>query len=63
MTVNKYNNIYHSKIEMKPVDIKSSTYFDFNKENNIKNNPQFEVVDHARISKYKNIFAKGYNLN
>ena len=48
---------------MKPVDIKSSTYFDFNKENNIKNNPQFEVVDHARISKYKNIFAKGYNLN
>ena len=24
--VNKYNNTYHSKIKMKPVDVKSNTY-------------------------------------
>ena len=29
MTVNKYNNIYHSAIKMKPIDVKSSTYIDF----------------------------------
>ena len=31
--VNKYNNIYRSTIKMKPVDVKSSAYIDFNKEN------------------------------
>ena len=25
--------------------------------------PKFKVRDHVRISKYKNIFAKGYTLN
>ena len=25
-----------------------------------KNDPKFKVGDHVRISKYKNIFAKGY---
>ena len=37
--VNKYNNTY-STVKMKPVDIKSSTYIDFNKENN-KEDPKF----------------------
>ena len=32
--VNKYNNTYHSTIKMNPVDVKSSTYINFNKENN-----------------------------
>ena len=32
---NKYN-IYHSTIKMKPVDVKSSTYFDSSIENNNK---------------------------
>ena len=32
--VNKYNNTYHSIIKMKPIDVKSSTYIDSNKENN-----------------------------
>ena len=27
--VNKYNNKYHGTIKIKPVDVKSSTYFDF----------------------------------
>ena len=29
--VNKYNNTSHSTIKMKPADVKSSTYFDFDK--------------------------------
>ena len=28
--VNKYNNTYHSTTKMKPVDVMSSTYIDFN---------------------------------
>ena len=32
--VNKYNNAYHNTIKMKPVDVKSVTYIDFNQENN-----------------------------
>ena len=54
--VNKYNNTYHSKIKIKSVDIKSSTYFYFNKETN-KEDPKFKVSDHLSISKYRNIFA------
>ena len=47
---------------MKPVDVKSNTRIDSNKEVN-DNDPKFKVVDHVRISKYKNIFAKGYTPN
>ena len=55
--VNGYNNTYHSAIKLKPV--KSSAYLDFGIENNDKD-PKFEVGDHVRISKYKNIFGKSY---
>ena len=44
---------------MKSVDVKSSMYTDFNKENNMEG-PKFKVSDDIRISKYKNIFAKYY---
>ena len=37
-------------------------YIDLGKEVN-DNNPKFKVGDHVRISKYKNIFAKGYIPN
>ena len=47
---------------MKPMDVKSSTYIDVNVENNDED-PKFKVGDHVRISKYKNIFAKGYTPN
>ena len=57
--VNKCNNTYHRTIKMKPIDIKSNTYIDSNKENN-QEGPKFKDNDHVRISKYKNIFAKGY---
>ena len=29
----------------------------------VKKEPKFKVGDHVRISKYKNIFAKGYTPN
>ena len=54
-----YNNTYHTSIKMKPVDFKDNTYIGFKKEVNDKN-PKFKVGDQVRISKYKNIFAKGY---
>ena len=60
--VNEYNNTYHRTIKMKPVDVKDNTYINFEKEVNNKN-PKFEISDHVKISKYKNIFAKGYTLN
>ena len=56
--VSKSNNQYHRTIKMIPVDVKSSTYIDFHKENN-KDGPKFKVGDHVRILKHKNIFAKG----
>ena len=47
---------------MKPVDVIDNTYIDFKKEINDKD-PKFKVGDHVRISKYKNIFSKGYTPN
>ena len=60
--VNEYSNTYYRMIKMKTVDVKSSTYIDFAIENNGKY-PKFEVGDHVRILKYKNIFAKVYAPN
>ena len=55
----KYNNTYHSTSKMKPVEVKSSTYIDSSQEINDED-PKFRIGDIVRISKYKNIFAKGY---
>ena len=60
--VNKYNNKKRRTIKMKPIDVKDNTYIDFGKNVN-DNDPKFKVGDHVRISKYKNIFAKGCTLN
>ena len=60
--VDEYNNTYYRTIKMKPIDVKDDTYIDFEKEVNDKN-PKCKVGDHVRISKYKNIFAKGYTPN
>ena len=60
--VNEYNNTYHRTIKMKPVDVKDNTYIYFKEEINDKD-PKFKVGDHVRISKYKNIFAKGNTSN
>ena len=52
---------------MKPVDVKSDSFAEyngtaFNEESNEKD-PKFKVGDHIRISKFKNVFAKGYTPN
>ena len=60
--VDEFNNTYHRSIKMKPADIKDDTYIDFEKEANDKD-PKFIIRDYVRISKYKNIFAKGYMPN
>ena len=60
--VNKYNNTYHSTIKMKPVNVKSNIYIDSSKEINDKN-LKFKIGDNVTISKYKNVFAKGYTPN
>ena len=59
--VNKYNNTKHSTIKMKPIDVKDNkrVYID---EHNEKDS-RFKVGDRVRISKFKNIFAKGYTPN
>ena len=58
----KSRTIYHSRIKMELVDIKSSSYIDVNIKKTEKD-PKFEVGSFVRISKYKNIFAKDYTRN
>ena len=60
--VNKYNNTIHRTIKMKPIDVMSDSFAEYNEDFN-KKRPKFKVNDHVRISKYKNIFAKGYVPN
>ena len=60
--VNKYNNTTHRTIKMKPIDVTNDSFAEYNEESN-KKDPKFKVGDHVRISKYKNIFAKGYAPN
>ena len=47
---------------MNTSNVKDNTHIDFGKEVN-DNDPKFKVGDHVRISKYQNIFAKGYTPN
>ena len=65
--VNKYNNTVHRTIKMKPIEVMDDYYVEsngsaFNEDFN-KKDPKFKVGDHVTISKYKNIFAKGYTPN
>ena len=60
--INEYKNRHHGTIEMKPNDVKSSNYIDFAVENKDKD-LKYEVGNHLRISRYKNIFARGYAAN
>ena len=60
--LNKYNNTVHGSIKMKPTDVTSDSYAEYNGDSNVTK-PKFKVGDHVRISKYKNIFAKGCTQN
>ena len=60
--VNKYNNTVHRAIKTKAIEVTVDYYAEYN-ENSHKRDPKFKVGDHVRISKYENIFAKGYTPN
>ena len=60
--VDKYNNTVHRTMKMKPIDVTSDSYAEYNEDSNEKD-PKFKVGDCVRISKCKNIFAKGYTAN
>ena len=69
--VNEYNNTKHNIIKMKPKDVKNDmtkssaiarnkrVYIDEHNEKSVR----FNVGNRVRISKFKNIFAKGYTPN
>ena len=59
--VNEYNNTKHNTIKMKPIDVRDNKRV-YIEEHNEKNS-RFKVGDRVRISKFKNIFAKGYTPN
>ena len=46
---------------MKTVHVKDNTYINFEEVTN--KDPKLKIGDHVTISKYKNIFAKGYMPN
>ena len=60
--VDKYNNNFRNSIKMKLKDVKDDSFVEYFEESN-KTDPKFKVSDNVRISKYKNIFAKGYTPN
>ena len=75
--VKKYNNTIHRTIKMKPIEVTGDYYVKsngiaFNKDSielhsiklhSNKKDSKFQVSDHVRISKYKNIFANEYTRN
>ena len=50
--VNEYNNTYHRTIKMKPIDVKSSNYIEYNVNSNYKD-PKFKVGDHVKYQNAK----------
>ena len=60
--LDKYNNTVHRTIKMKPIDVTSDSYAEYDEDSNITKH-KFKVGDHVKISKYKNIFPKEYTQN
>ena len=60
--VNKYNSTVHRTIQIKPINVTSDSSAQHNEDSNVTK-PKFQVSDHVRISKYKNLFAKRYTQN
>ena len=61
--VDKSNNTVLRTIKMKPIEVTDDYHAEYNEDPCNKKNPKFKVGDHVRISKCKNIFAKGYTPN
>ena len=59
--VDKYNNTYHNSINKKPINADYSPLTEKIETN--QKSPQFKVNDRFRITRYKNIFSKGYITN
>ena len=59
--VNKYNSTKYSTIKMKPIDVEDNKRAYIEEHN--EEDTRFKVGDRVRISKFKNIFAKGYTPN
>ena len=60
--VNEYNNTKHNTIKMKPKHVGNNNKRVHIDEHNEKPS-RFKIGDRVRISKFKNIFAKGYTPN
>ena len=60
--VDEYNNTYRKTIKMKLINVKNDSFAEYNEKSNEKD-PKFKVDDHVKISKFKNVFAKGYTPN
>ena len=59
---NKNSNTVHRTIKMKPIEVTDDSYAEHNEDFN-KKDPKFKLGDNVRISKDRNIFAKGYTPN
>ena len=57
--VDKYNKTCNGSVRRKPTDFKSGSYAEQNVDSNAKE-PKLKIGDHVRVSKYINIFAKGW---
>ena len=55
--VDTYNNTYDTTIIMKPIDVKSNSYAEYNVES-IDKDPKLKKSDHFRISNIKIFFLK-----
>ena len=60
--IDKYDNTVDKTIKMKPIDVTSDSYAEYNEDSNVTK-PKLKVGDFVRISKYKSIFVKGYTQN
>ena len=59
--VDQYNNTSHHCIDKKPINTDYSALNEKIETNH--NAPKFKANDRVRITKYKNIFSKGYTKN
>ena len=60
--INKYNQKVYRAIKIKPRKVTFDSYAEYNEDSNEKVS-KLKVGDQIRISKYKNIFAKGCTQN
>ena len=58
----KYNNTVHRTIKMKPIDVTSNSYAEYNEDSN-ETDPKLKIGCCIRILRYENIFTKRYTQN